>query len=105
MKKDKVIEQLESLKDNSKSFMVGDSYDDIWANDIIALDYAIKKVKPKTYAIYKGDTFVDLGTVAYLSKKYGISEETIRFYASPVYRRRLEAKNIKNRKIVICIDN
>ena len=51
-------------------------------------------MKPKTYAIYKGDTFVDLGTVAYLSKKYGISEETIRFYASPVYRRRLEAKNI-----------
>lgn len=45
MKKEKVIEQLESLKDNSKSFMVGDNYEEIWANDIIALDYAIKKVK------------------------------------------------------------
>lgn len=44
MKKDKVIEQLESLKDNSKEFM-DSSYDDIWANDIIALDYAINKVK------------------------------------------------------------
>ena len=57
MKKDKVIEQLESLKDNSKSFMVGDSYDDIWANDIIALDYAIKKVKrDKSYmgSYYEG---------------------------------------------------
>ena len=57
MKKEKVIEQLESLKDNSKSFMVGDSYEDIWANDIIALDYAIKKVKKdKSYmsSYYEG---------------------------------------------------
>ena len=44
MKKDKVIEQLESLKVNSKEFM-DSSYDDIWSNDIIALDYAIKRVK------------------------------------------------------------
>ena len=57
MKKEKVIEQLESLKDNSKSFMVGDSYEDIWANDIIALDYAIKKIKKdKSYmsSYYEG---------------------------------------------------
>jgi hypothetical protein len=44
VKKEKVIEQLESLKVNSKEFM-DSSYDDIWSNDIIALDYAIKKVK------------------------------------------------------------
>ena len=44
MKKEKVIEQLESLKVNSKEFM-DSSYDDIWSNDIIALDYAINKVK------------------------------------------------------------
>ena len=57
MKKDKVIEQLESLKGNSKSFMAGDDFDDIWSNDIIALDCAIKKVKKdKSYtsSYYQG---------------------------------------------------
>ncbi len=56
MKKDKVIEQLESLKVNSKEFM-DSSYDDIWSNDIIALDYAIKKVKKDkayTSSYYQG---------------------------------------------------
>ena len=41
----KVIEQLESLKANSKSFMNPYDPDDIWTDDIIALDVAIRSVK------------------------------------------------------------
>ena len=62
-------------------------------------------MKPKTYAIYKGDTFVDLGTVAYLSKKYGISNQTIRYYASPIYRKRLIGKDLDNNRIVIVVED
>ena len=62
-------------------------------------------MKRKVYALYDGDTFVDLGTVAYLSKKYGISNQTIRYYASPIYRKRLIGKNLDNRRIVIILED
>jgi hypothetical protein len=45
VKKDKVLEQLESIKENAKENMEDSCFGEIWANDIIALDYAIKKVK------------------------------------------------------------
>lgn len=40
-----VIAQLESLKDNSKSFADKDEPDSVWYRDIIALDYAIDTIK------------------------------------------------------------
>lgn len=44
MNKKEIIEQLESLKDNSRSFIENDD-NEIWWDDIMALDYAIKKIK------------------------------------------------------------
>ena len=35
------------------------------------------------YALYKGDKFLDLGTIKYLSKKYHIEEKTLRYYGMP----------------------
>lgn len=35
------------------------------------------------YALYKGDEFMDLGTIKYLSKKYHIAEKTLRYYGMP----------------------
>lgn len=34
------------------------------------------------YAIYKGDKFIDLGTVNQLAKKLNVSPKTIRFMSS-----------------------
>ncbi len=45
MKKDRILEQLESIKGTSQSHLTHYGFNDIMANDIIALDYAIKKVK------------------------------------------------------------
>ena len=42
----------------------------------------------KTYALYKGDTFIDLGSKSYLAKLLNVKESTIEFYTSPVWRRR-----------------
>ena len=41
----------------------------------------------KDYALYKGDEFVDLGTIKHLSKKYHIAEKTLRYYAMPRWKK------------------
>lgn len=35
------------------------------------------------YAMYKGDTFIDLGTIAYLAKKYHKTEEELMYLSYP----------------------
>ena len=52
------------------------------------------------YALYKGDEFIDLGTIKYLSKKYNLAEKTLRYYAMPTGRKRAG----KNGYIVIKIE-
>ena len=47
MTMDEIISQLESLKDNSKSFIGNSCIDDdeIWEKDIVALDFAIEVLR------------------------------------------------------------
>ena len=52
------------------------------------------------YALYKGDEFLDLGTIKYLSKKYHIAEKTLRYYGMPTGIKRAG----KNGYIVIKIE-
>jgi len=40
------------------------------------------------YALYRGDEFVAVGTARELARKRGVKPSTIRFMASPAYRRR-----------------
>ena len=35
------------------------------------------------YALYKGDKFIDLGTIAYLANKYHKTEKLIKYLALP----------------------
>lgn len=58
------------------------------------------------YAIYQGDTFLDIRTVAELAEKFKVAPETIRFWASPAHLKRTE-KAIDNRggqKVVIKLE-
>ena len=41
-----------------------------------------------TYAAYRGDEFIDLGTKRELAESLGVSEKSIELYMSPSYRRR-----------------
>lgn len=50
------------------------------------------------YAIYRGDTFVDVGTAKELARKNNIKISTVYFYASPYYHNLV--KNKINRRIV-----
>lgn len=42
----------------------------------------------KQYALYRGDDFIMIGTLADIAKKLGVDEKTVRFYGTPTYYRR-----------------
>lgn len=55
------------------------------------------------YALYKGDTFLDLGTKKELSERRGLAMKTLNFWASSVNRRRIESRKYQNALILIKI--
>ena len=62
-------------------------------------------IKRKTieYAIYKCDKFIDIGTAKELAEKCNVKPETIEFYASPSYLKRLEKVKDKYNKGFVCV--
>ena len=44
--------------------------------------------REKIYALYKGDTFIDVGTKKELSARLGIGVKTLGYYAAPSRRKR-----------------
>ena len=50
-------------------------------------------MKKQEYALYKGDKFIDLGTVTELARRNGLSKSTIMFYSSPAYIKRIKKKD------------
>lgn len=44
----------------------------------------------REYAIYKGDEFITIGTARECAEQLGVSQDTIRFYSSPAYAKRVE---------------
>lgn len=46
--------------------------------------------KPVIYAVYRGDKFIDLGTKYQLAKKLNVSPETVDYYSTPTYRKRIK---------------
>lgn len=51
---------------------------------------------PGCYAVYKGDDFICLGTVKECAKELGVKEDTIRFYMTPVYKKRMTKSSSGN---------
>lgn len=46
------------------------------------------------YAMYKGDSFVDLGTLTYLAEKYHKKQKTLKFLATPSAHKRSTNKSL-----------
>jgi len=46
-----------------------------------------------TFALYRGDEFVDVGTAEEIAKRLGCKPDTIRFYATPSYQARLKDRD------------
>ncbi len=45
------------------------------------------QLKPKWYAMYRGDTFIDLGTADYLAEKYHKKKQSLLYLSKPAYHR------------------
>lgn len=53
--------------------------------------------KFREYAVYKGDSFICIGTLKECAEHMGVLIDTVRFYTTPTYQRRLaKRKNPKN---------
>jgi hypothetical protein len=60
--------------------------------------------KENCYAIYKGDRFIDLGTIKELSERLGIKTNTLWFYTSNAYKERLKKRVSDKATIIIKIE-
>ena len=56
----------------------------------------------KIYAMYKGYECLAIGTLIQLSKQHGIKIETLYFYMSPTYKKRV--KKGKNRRELVRVE-
>lgn len=57
------------------------------------------------YALYKGEECLGIGTIYQLSEKFNVKLETIKFYGTNAYKRKLEKrKNSRNAKILVNLD-
>lgn len=49
------------------------------------------------YALYKGDNLLCIGTIQQIAKHRNVQPETIRFYLTPTYQKRIaKRKNARN---------
>jgi hypothetical protein len=54
-------------------------------------------MKLNEYAVYKGETLICIGTIKECAKHMGVLPETVKFYTTPSYQKRLsKRKNPRN---------
>ena len=60
----------------------------------------------KEYALYKGEELLCLGTAKEIAKELHILPETVKFYGTNTYQRRLEKrKNVRNARVLVELDD
>lgn len=60
----------------------------------------------KEYALYRGDEFVDIGTLDELAKMLNISKKDICFFKTPSYKKRFEKiKNNRRSIALVCVND
>ena len=64
----------------------------------------MSKSKHNVYAIYKGDKFIDVGTIEELSKSTGRKKGSILCMGTPSHRKRVKNYDYDNRLILIKVE-
>lgn len=60
----------------------------------------------KEYALYKGDNLISTGTVFQIAQETNTKYETLMFYKTPTYMRRLEKRSFsRNAKVLVELDH
>ena len=49
-------------------------------------------MKQRIYALYVGDTFIDVGTAKEIAERQGITPKTVQYLSTPAYLRKLEKR-------------
>lgn len=62
-------------------------------------------MKSNIKVMYKGDDVIAVGTVMEIAQKLGKKLETVKFYGTPSYKKRIERQNGKNRLILVSEDD
>lgn len=73
--------------------------------DIDECTISEKENRMKEYAVYKGDDLLCMGTVQECAENLGVKTETIRYYLTPAYQRRLAKRKARNYRTVICLED
>lgn len=59
----------------------------------------------KEYAVYKGEDFLVMGTLAECAEKLGVLPATVYFYSTPTYQRRLAKRKMTgNARVTVPLD-
>lgn len=62
-------------------------------------------MKQKEYALYKGEKILSIGTIKEIAKELNVLPETIHFYQTPTYMKRLKNRKTKNARVLVCLGN
>jgi hypothetical protein len=63
--------------------------------DLLSMGFALlviqvqRRFKVKEYAVYKGDDLICIGTANECANRLGVLPETIRYYLTPTYQRKI----------------
>ena len=57
------------------------------------------------YAIYRGDEFLFMGTREECAKEFGVTKNTIHFYSTNGYKKRIRDDNYKTRIVAERVDD
>lgn len=58
----------------------------------------------KEYALYKGDSLLSIGTIPEIAMDMGVKKETIEYYRTQAYKRKLKRRNAYNGNVRILIE-
>lgn len=59
----------------------------------------------RVYALYKGDTFIDIGTRKELAEKWGYSQRTLECLTTPSHIKRRDKWTKENHLILVLLDD
>lgn len=63
-----------------------------------------KVFNTRVYALYKGDTFADMGTLQEMADRRGIKPETLYYYSMPAQLKRIKRRHCDIHHCFICVN-
>lgn len=57
------------------------------------------------YALYKGEECISIGTIYNIAKQQGVKYDTIMYYGTNAYKKKLAKRKNKNARELICLDD